>query len=437
MQKQKTIAKWLAIILLLTLAIGCYLGLSAIVKTSNTNDNVAGADDTTAPPDIIIEPVYSSFPRRSEIVDGVSVQHIGGENEDTFLDVVYAFDNSIVIFSTKSCEYDVKSNGLYIARLQDNSLEEVLLISSEDEEYISSHPTRQGVLIATKSNGIITLRLYSSALKLIAQNTIQNVDCIKFYTRSGDINAILFDGSYLRHLSVDDYLNITYTTKVLEMDIDMLNYIISYGQNTLIFANGNNGINCITFSINNGFCVQNVIVNSIFCQLLPIFSSNNQYFVLLSFANNNYTLTSLSSNMQIEGKYTFSSESTPCITANNGGINLVTKDKIYLLCAHLDMLNSFATKIDEDDNVFSFKYFDGCNNLLIATGENFIKLYQLIDGKLHLIEKINCIPDVIKLVAKNNDTYTHSLYVSCNVFNNFAYMCFGKHDVFCLDLAIK
>ena len=46
MHKQKTIAKWLAVILLMTVAVACYIGLSAIVgKNPDANANVAGAND--------------------------------------------------------------------------------------------------------------------------------------------------------------------------------------------------------------------------------------------------------------------------------------------------------------------------------------------------------------------------------------------------------
>ena len=44
MQKQKIIAKWLAVVLLLTVAIACYVGLSSIIKKDG--DNVAGANGT-------------------------------------------------------------------------------------------------------------------------------------------------------------------------------------------------------------------------------------------------------------------------------------------------------------------------------------------------------------------------------------------------------
>ena len=46
MQRQKTIAKWLAVILLLTLAVASYVTLRAIFG-GRTQDNVAGAQDKT------------------------------------------------------------------------------------------------------------------------------------------------------------------------------------------------------------------------------------------------------------------------------------------------------------------------------------------------------------------------------------------------------
>ena len=44
MHKQKTIAKWLAVILLMTVAVACYIALSAVAN-ANSKTNVAGAND--------------------------------------------------------------------------------------------------------------------------------------------------------------------------------------------------------------------------------------------------------------------------------------------------------------------------------------------------------------------------------------------------------
>ena len=83
MQKQKTIAKWLAVVLLLTVAIACYVALSAVLPQKTKNSDIAGANDSR--PDETTEKVYSSFPRQSQSVDGAKINNVGGSDNDSLV----------------------------------------------------------------------------------------------------------------------------------------------------------------------------------------------------------------------------------------------------------------------------------------------------------------------------------------------------------------
>lgn len=130
MQKQKTIAKWLAVILLMTVAVACYIALSAIVgKNPDGNANVAGANEDKSQENVdnpTIKPVYSVLPRKSETINGASVAHAGGEGEEKVLDVFYFAKKTALVFHSQSKQYDVKEKGFYIAIFGGETLEKPL-----------------------------------------------------------------------------------------------------------------------------------------------------------------------------------------------------------------------------------------------------------------------------------------------------------------------
>ncbi len=434
MQRQKTIAKWLAVILLLTLAIGCYVALSTIVKNSNDNQNIAGADDkevdTPIPPPAPILPTYTTLPRRAESVQGISVQHIGGESDDIYLDSVYFAEKEIVIFYTTSKEYDVKESGLYLAILDDNSLNEIVKISSENEEYISAHLTRLGLMIVTKFGNQTILRLYSQSIKLIGENCINNVSEIKLFTHANSLFAIIYDGQYLRQISIDDNLNTKHSTHVFESDIDKINYVIAYGDKTLIFASDKSNVYCLVFSQNTGFTMQNEMINTAFVQILPIFANGQQVFCLLTKHNENCKIISLSTELKEIASYAFESDCAPCIMPKDSGVMLIARDKIVTFCAHLDVLKIIDNDIDDIDDVCGFSYQNGMEDTFVALGENNLKLCKIESDSVSVIADINCDGKTYKIAKVSGKKYTHTLYFSGGIDNHFAYMCFGENDVF-------
>lgn len=113
MHRQKTIAKWLAVILSLTIAVACYIALSAITD-GKSNDNVAGANDNEYPQNQIPQPpspVYSVLPRKCEIIGDKNIAHFGGEAEEKMLDAFVFANKNVMIVSCDSKQYDVSETG--------------------------------------------------------------------------------------------------------------------------------------------------------------------------------------------------------------------------------------------------------------------------------------------------------------------------------------
>ncbi len=459
MQRQKTIAKWLAVILLLTLAIGCYIALSAIIKgggdivsgaDNNANDNQDnninngdidinnGSDDTT----IILPPTYSSLPRRAETVNGMSVQHIGGESDDIMLDSVYFSNRQLIIFSTTSKEHDVKESGIYIAVLDDNTLLETIKIAEIHEEYLHCAITKSGLMIITKTSQTTTFKLYSTLLKLTAQNSTISYADINFYTHANELYAVAYDNDHLSVLSISSSLDIRYSNYVYPTLDATIKDIISYGNSTLIFIQTIQGVECILYNQNKGFTLQNSVLNASFSQILPIFANGEQYIILLTKDSESLSLYTLSSTLKQLSNCKVNTSQNGCIIPYENGIALVYENKLNTYCAHLDLLSIKDIECPSFSSNATLEYAnDASNTILIKDNENLI-LCHLKDGVLSMIFECeymdnstnnNAIKDVI--VARQNSTqFSHTIYLTTTNTSTFSYMCFGGRDVFSIAL---
>ena len=139
MQRQKTIAKWLSVVLLTTIAIASYILLSTIGKNAPSDSAVAGAGNTSQT-DVPTPPiVYSTLPRACETVKGFSVAHAGGSKQEEVVDYVDFCGKTLVFFSSNSVDRDVKEAGLYIAVFDGRAtLERTVKIAGNGAEYLNS-----------------------------------------------------------------------------------------------------------------------------------------------------------------------------------------------------------------------------------------------------------------------------------------------------------
>ena len=92
MQKQKTLAKWLAIILLSSIAVGSYVLYDALYLKKQDNEASADIGKDNQPiektEDETYIPYYTTLPRKAETIDNFKVTHFGGEDDDTLIDVI-------------------------------------------------------------------------------------------------------------------------------------------------------------------------------------------------------------------------------------------------------------------------------------------------------------------------------------------------------------
>lgn len=440
MQKQKTIAKWLAVILLLTVAVGCYIALNAILKNSSDVGNVAGANaDNDQPNDTITptptptpQPVYTTLPRKGESVNGMTVQHTGGEGEDILLDSVYSNGKRLIVFSTSSNQYDVKETGLYIAVFEKSSLNEIVKIADDSEKYISATQTAYGLLFITQTSSNTVFRLLSSNLKILAINMGKLYGQIAIVNHGGITKILAHDGGFLKLIEISSSLKLVENNFVYQSQDITLDEVIAYGEDILIFAQSGNDAWLLRFNQKNGFSLKNNIINTDFVQILPYFYNGTQMFFALSFDSDGAQIICFSTEFEIMERATIPSLSNGVLLANDSGITLCSSKDIITFCAHLDVLSQ--TKTDSDFGDCIFQPIMGLNNAFLARYEDMTKLCKLNDKSVESVFDCNCQSGkfIVEKCVPQDSAYNTAIMFTAGSLNSFAYMNFGKTDVYML-----
>ena len=135
MQRQKTIAKWLVIILLVTVAVGAYIMYDALYLGGDTAEGGSTTETPSPTPDPVPEPeppYYTTLPRPVQNYGGIAVSHAGGEGDDVTLGTVFTAERVFLFFSSASNEFDCRGAGTYLAVFSDDELLSVTRIGGEN-----------------------------------------------------------------------------------------------------------------------------------------------------------------------------------------------------------------------------------------------------------------------------------------------------------------
>lgn len=457
MQKQKTIAKWLAVILLVTVAIACYIVLDAIfLKDDSNNQNVADAKqdnnasdtNTNLPNDIAptepILPVYSTLPRNCENINNMQVAHIGGENQEKLLDTIYCFGKTLVIFSTLSEQYDVKQSGIYIGVFDDMTLTKIVRVCDVTSLYLGGVQTSGGLMIATSDESATTLSLYDQGFGIRCQSTLQRLESITFSTNSQDVSAFIYDGKFLKCATLNSSLEANVSNYIFECEDLSIESIIPYGTSTYLFCNHAGGATVLSYTQNKGFSKHNYYDKHSIEQVLPILQSGEQAFVLLTKSDENYDVISLDSTLKQNGVYTIKRAQNALLYQASNGIEIVTDNSIVKLCSHLDFISSTPIEIEDENgnknaefssNSTAFLSVENLNNLLVIHTLDKVILYKKADNVFTQILSINTIEKPIFTTGKNSQNQEYiKLFFNSDLQNSFAYMCFGNFDVFAISI---
>lgn len=472
MQRQKTIAKWLAVVLLLTVALACYIAFGTDVLKKNA-DNIAGAGDKTngdtsngsQTEPIKPEPVYSTFPRPAELVDGAAVQHVGGEGNENYLESFYISDKLLVLFSTASEQYDVKEQGIHVARFDNDNLVSVHKICGNDEEYVCATLGATGIIVITKSNTATVLRVINSSCLVTAKNTAPLYASYKLYTSGRELYMFACDNEFVYAHTISSNLDVSASNFVFPIIAAELKHVMQYGSDIMVCAQSAKDLTLLSYNKTKGFTYKNNYINCEFVQLMPTVADSKQAAVLLLKTQKGLTLRGIDINYVTKYEYEADGEETGVIYKEQSTFKLVTPKKAVALCSHLELINEtqltgFVSKdspVDGENyaltnakiheelnlgNTLRFEYINGAKDLFIAYAPSGFALCRMSNDKINVLlsarsdsKKIGHLAFADKRTAlEGKVTYDTVLLFNATVQNDFAYMSFGKNDLYAISL---
>ncbi len=461
MQRQKTIAKWLAVVLLLTVAVACYVVLSAILPNSNQSQNdVAGAiqpdnasDKNVTPDDnvkndndvkiddtntIAPSPVFSALPRNCESVRGASVAHVGGEGADIYLDNAFFASKTIVVFKSESEQYDVNEKGLHLAVFDGCTLEKTLKIADENESYLCLAQSKSGLVIFTCDEDNTHLRLLSSDMLITARSTMRKYSEIATYTDNGSTYAMAYDGKEIQAIKIKESLDVEHNNFMYPTADAEIKTVIPFGEKTLVFLQNGEDAVCLTYTQKYGFKQAFIANKQSILQILPVVASEEQTFKLLAKGSDKITVYSLSDTLALQNEFSVEGTENAVLFKEESCLVLLCDDSVYRLCNHLDFMSNSQIEIPlaKGEAAVAFGCLSGYDDLFYIECESSFLLCKFEGDSISEVFSSECVGKIdfsSRYSSKNRDV---CVFTSLDAQSEYGYMSFGKSDAFFITISI-
>lgn len=433
MHRQKTIAKWLAVIMLATLVVACYILISKLPspKSNGTpNDNIAGADTDNEDKKPIIVPHYSTLPRPSETVGSLTVSHTGGEGKDVFEDVFTIDNRRILIFDSYSSQYDVQSNGLHAAVFENGTLTRTIKIG-EDHQYIGGALNSNGIVILSRSDNSSALTMLDGNAAIIARSDFARYDSYKFHYSNKQLTLFCADSNALYAYTISDDTTPIKSAFLMQTQSLVLREALFLGSKSLIIADSPDGVKLILFDKNRGFTLQNEIINAEFWQLLPCSISGESLVYIVAGYDGGMLINAYDMSMaHISNTFI---ENTPyaIMSCDTAKLIVNTFDKTYLFCKHLDVIEQRQNTYYANDKILSLKALPQYPSAFMAHTDDGFCLYNYSNGIITPLICAKTSAPTVKAVLYSNKT---ELYFTARADNDYTYMSFGGSDAFIISL---
>ncbi len=442
MQHQKTIAKWIAVIVLTTLCIASYLVINAIEtdKFSN-NQNSANAQDTptldnSVKPSEEVLPTYSTLPREGYKIENSSVSHVGSSGNDTYLSCVVLHDRLYVFFDSDKGDFDVKKSGVHIAIFEKNSVSNAfdLLIAAqfiidETHNFLCASICSNGIFAIFSNSTSSTALIIDKDGKISAKNTLEHYTVAKAYLQNDEIYLFASDKNALHFLKIKSDLqfeksNFLYSTSAHEID-----EIFPFDGQLFLSLQTQYGTVALTFSEQFGFKTLCKVDSSTLLQTLPISSDSNQGVLLATYNDKSVTLTLLSST---ECKsYTIGDTTSIAVFQKENCIIALTSNQKYTFCTHLDLLLKENLEHKHFENAkLSILPTNGNEMFVFAETATSTSLYSITNQTSKLFD-FGKISQNNKLLKLQNSLLA---IVETNECNDYSYTSFGMIDVFLIEI---
>lgn len=353
MLKQKTVAKWLAIVLLLTVAVGSYLLYDAVFKNADgTADAVEKTDDVPAdsevpqptPPHV---PFYTTLPRKAETINGVTVSHVGGESGDFFKGAVAVGNVNFVFFNSDSVEYDLREKGLHLAFFKDDELQFVDKIS--DGEYLDSKLSEKGVALATKESENLTLSVFSLSGELSAKTALPYADDFSFYLHGNSLTSFSLADGYLHFSEYLDSVKEQRSPYVAKTKGTSIDNVLFSGGKYLVITSSDENVYGYSFELNSGFSTEFSFDKLSLLQIESVGGLTDSKLTLLLKGEKGLVLSTMSNDFSLQDRKAIDGVSSGVIIGNGDGFDLVASGKTLTFCKHLDLISTAENPLVFDD----------------------------------------------------------------------------------------
>ena len=434
MQKQKTIAKWLAIVVLCSVAVGSYLLYDALyVKKSNDQ---ATADDVVDMPSVEDEvpdtnqtpphvPYYTTLPRPYEIIDGMGVTHFGGEGDDTLHAVHNYQGKRLAIFSSKSVEFDMRKTGLSVAVIG-NGVERINHLS--DEDYLDGVLTASGLLVLAKSNSGASMYLLNALGEISARINLPEMTDGELYLSGTQPILFYISKGYLCQLKILENMSLQQSPFVLETDVDALHQCFDTPNGQMVVAGANDHVKIYSFEHNKGFKLLFSQDKLSFKQIITAGTSTSCNYVMLGVSAGTPTMFSFDSTFQVVGIKGVEGATDGVIFPCGDGVSFVGNGVTETYCKHLDKISSSTNTLTFDKVV---KLTPTRQGFVVAVSCESSHLIMLIDGDRTIAKPLENLGQIVGITST-----TTGVSVLVNTPSNQGIFRgnFGGIDPYVLDL---
>ncbi len=436
MQRQKTIAKWIGVILLTTLCIACYFIINAIeAGTLSLSQNSASAQDTQqtqTPNEEMQEQIYSTLPREGYTYQNASVSHVGTSDNDTYLASVVYCEKLFVFFESKGANFDVKQEGLHIAIFGKNSTSnqfDLLLsthfIANSTSKFLCASLSPNGIFALICQDSFSTAILIDEGGKICAKNTLSAYVSAKAYLLPNQLVLFASNESAIHYVEMESNLQYEKSNFIHSTQNAQLLDVFAYGEQLFLTAQSENCALALTFSVESGFKCVYEEQNTTILQTLPI-STASQQSVLIAGLSSCVTLNLVSQNYKT-ASYAIESDSI-YLQQQENKIYAITSDFIYTFCTHLDLMEK--AQVQFDCALSSVQRVAGTIDLFVASTDKVSYLYKFQ-------EQISLIFDFEKVVSNVSAVLSQnalSIIFEGNQNLPYCYATFGLNDVFLLSI---
>lgn len=436
MQRQKTVAKWLAIILLCTVAVGAYIMYDALYVDGGGQAS-AGADgggnETPVPDPEPDPPYYTTLPRVSQSYGGQKVAHAGGEGDDVFCETVFTAQSTLMFFSSDSLEFDCSGEGLYVAVFSDSQLNAVTRFADKGDIVFSKF-TADGTVVLTKHSDGNKLRLFDADGRQNGLADFPEFTTAAAYSAGTSTYIFYTDTQGLKCAVLSEGMQLEKSAFYLpETDHSVVETFPVAGGVLLFTATSEGNVAIVRFTQKQGFSIQKVYTNTELLQIVPLAGEEGTAYAMLGKTADGGVLTVLNAEGAQEASAALGSLDGAVIFSDGISVTLVRSGVTETYCRHLDLISSKPNSVNFGKVLYVRNSQDA--RLFAVSLVQSTEIYML-DGSDELKSLVSLpAQDVEKLTAAVRGGSVDIAFSTAYA-QDVCYQNFGKSDCFLLSVNI-